>query len=386
MSEFGAELARLRQLEGIKWSRDGAHVLPVWVADMDFDPSPATLAAIAELAALGDFGYNSVAGENARQAWVRWAKANHGIHYPVEETVAFCEVLQAIEVVLWLHLNEGDGVVLFTPIYPPFITAATGLNRRMVSCPLDHDGWRINRETLESVIDDTTRAILLCNPHNPTGRMFDEDELRIILEVAEAHDLLIISDEIWSDLTHPGKTHIPMLSLGARAAERTVTVSAASKSFSLAGLRFSVAHIGPEALRAQLAVLPKHLLGGVNTIGAKAAERNWVEGGPWLDDVKAFLTSQRDYLAERLQRELPLVDFQLPEATYLAWLGFDAYNLGDDPSELFFEQEKLAVSPGPDFGELGHGWCRINLATSREILSDVLDRIQRVCDGASETS
>lgn len=381
MNTYGADFDRLRTLEGIKWSRDGDDVLPAWVADMDFAPAPPVLDAIASVAEKGDFGYTRAAGEQAITAFRSWTKAKHGIDYPVEETYSFCEVLQGIEVMLWLHLNEGDGVVLFTPIYPPFITAATGLNRRMVSCPLVGEGWRVDRSMLESVIDPTTKAILLCNPHNPTGRMFDADELAIILDVAEQHDLLILSDEIWADLTHPGTTHIPFLSLGERAARRTVTLSAASKSFSLAGFRYSVAHVGPPELRAKLDSLPPHLLGGVNTIGAKVAARCWTDGDDWLDEIKEHLTSQRDHVAARLSAELPLVDFRLPEATYLAWLGFEAYNLGDDPAGVFLEQEKLAVSPGPAFGELGHGWARINLATSREILDDVLNRIVRVCAG-----
>lgn len=381
MNTYGADLERLRTLEGIKWSRHGDEVLPAWVADMDFAPAPPVLNAIADVVERGDFGYTTVAGEQALSAWRNWVKAKYGTDYPAEETYAFCEVLQGIEVMLWLHLSEGDGVVLFTPIYPPFITAATGLNRRMVSCPLVGDGWRIERETLESVIDTTTKAILLCNPHNPTGRMFDAEELAIILDVAERHDLLILSDEIWADLTHPGNEHVPFLSLGERAARRTVTLSAASKSFSLAGFRFSVAHVGPAELRAKLDQLPGHLLGGVNTIGAKVAARCWTDGDDWLNEIKTHLTAQRDHVAARLSDELPLADFRLPEATYLAWIGFEAYDLGDDPSEVFFAKEKLAASSGPAFGELGRGWARINLATSREILDDMLDRIVRVCDG-----
>ena len=380
MNTYGADLERLRTLEGIKWSRHGDEVLPAWVADMDFAPAPPVLNAIADVVERGDFGYTTVAGEQALSAWRNWVKAKYGTDYPAEETYAFCEVLQGIEVMLWLHLSEGDGVVLFTPIYPPFITAATGLNRRMVSCPLVGDGWRIERETLESVIDTTTKAILLCNPHNPTGRMFDAEELAIILDVAERHDLLILSDEIWADLTHPGHEHVPFLSLGDRAARRTVTLSAASKSFSLAGFRFSVAHVGPAELRAKLDQLPGHLLGGVNTIGANVAARCWTDGDDWLNEIKTHLTAQRDHVAARLSDELPLADFRLPEATYLAWIGFEAYDLGDDPSEVFFAKEKLAVSSGPAFGELGRGWARINLATSREILDDMLDRIVRVCD------
>ena len=124
--------------------------------------------------------------------------------------------MQAVETAVWLHTEPGDGVVLFTPVYFPFFPAVTSTGRRIVDCPLDPDGWRIDPERLASVIDPTTRAILLCNPHNPTGRVFDAEELAAIAEVAERHDLLVISDEIWGDLVHPGAKHVPIASLERR--------------------------------------------------------------------------------------------------------------------------------------------------------------------------
>ncbi len=221
----------------------------------------------------------------------------------------FCDVMQAVETAVWLHTEPGDGVVLFTPVYFPFFPAVTSTGRRIVDCPLDPDGWRLDPELLASVIDPTTRAILLCNPHNPTGRVFDAEELSAIAEVAERHDLLVISDEIWGDLTHPGATHIPIASLGEDIAARTVTISAASKAFNIAGLHCAVAHIGHAGVADGLAALPRHLLGAVGSPGAEATLAAWTAGEPWLGTVRTHLTAQRDHLAARLAKELPTVGF-----------------------------------------------------------------------------
>ncbi len=241
---LGADLDRLRSLTCIKWSRYDDDVIPAWVADMDLAPAPVAVEAVRALTDCGDFGYNFAAAAQLPEVFSAWQERQHGWRPEAEKVRVFCDVMQAVETTVWLHTEPGDGVVLFTPVYFPFFPAVTSTGRRIVDCPLDPDGWRIDPELLASVIDPTTRAILLCNPHNPTGRVFDAEELRAIAEVAERHDLLVISDEIWGDLTHPGAKHVPIASLGEDIAARTVTISAASKAFNIAGLHCAVAHIG----------------------------------------------------------------------------------------------------------------------------------------------
>ena len=233
----------------------------------------------------------------------------------------FTSALHALETVMWSTTEPGDGVVVFTPIYYPFLTAIAESGRRRVDVPLDRtaggstpSGWR-RRSTRRP------RLILFCQPHNPSGRVFDDDEVAAVAEVAERHDLLVISDEIWCDLTYE-RTHRPLAIVDERLAGRLVTIGSASKSFNLAGLRCAVAHIDHAPLDDILAAMPTHLLGVPSTLGVAGTIAAWRGGGGWLDWVRDELAARRTQLATRLAAELPEVGFDVPEATYLAWLDF----------------------------------------------------------------
>ena len=374
-SVFSADLARLRTLTCIKWTRYPEDVIPAWVADMDLVPAPPVVNAVRSLADRGDFGYNFAAARQLPEVFSAWEERHHGWRPDPNRVRVFCDVMQAVEATLWLHTEPGDGVVLFTPVYHPFFPAVTSTGRRVVECALHEDGWRIDPETLERAIDSGTRAILTCNPHNPTGRVFDADELAAIADVAERYDLLIVSDEIWCDLVHPGHMHVPIASLSDDTAARTVTISAASKAFNIAGLHCAVAHIGHAGVASALEELPRHLLGAVGSPGAEATLAAWTAGETWLEAVRGHLTSQRDHLADRLAAELPAVRFDPPDATYLAWLDFRDAGLGDDPAEEIKRTGRVGLSHGHEFGALGKGFARLNFATSREILDEIIDRL-----------
>ena len=365
--------AELRRLQGLKWSRYGPEVLPAWVADMDLLPPDVVNRAIEPFVARRDYGYNFDVVRRLNPAFVQWQQRHHGWKPDLDDVHRFCDVLHAIDLVLWLHTDPGDGVVLLTPVYPPFISAVDGAERRLVSVPLDPDGWRLDPERLEAAVDDTTSAILLCHPHNPTGRVFDRLERQAIAEVVARHDLLLISDEVWADLTHPGATHIPMATVG-DLAKRTVTVSSASKAFNLAGLRCAVGHVGHRELARTFRSLPDHFLGAVSTPGALASLACWTEGEPWLEATRRFLTDRRDQLAQRLRRQLPEVGFMTPEATYLAWLDLKPYGF-DDPGRRLLKQASLALAEGTEFGPEGAGHVRVNTATSASMLDAVVDRL-----------
>lgn len=367
--------AELRKLTGVKWTRHPEDVLPAWVADMDIAPPPFAVEAVHDLASRGDFGYNRDAVEQLPEAFCRWQARYHEWAPDVEKITLFNDVLHAIAHAIWLHTKPGDGIVLLTPIYPPFINAVEGSGRRVVDVPLDPDGWRLDPAVLEAAIDDTTSAVLLCNPHNPTGRVLDRDELGAIAKVVEDRNLLLISDEVWGDLTHPGSCHVPMATVSDGVAERMIAISSPSKAFNLAGLRCAVAHISSPVLAKQFDGLPPHFLGAVGSPGAEAALRCWTEGHDWLDATRSFLTDRRDQLIKRVAEDLPGVRLQPPEATYLTWLDFSSLGLDDEPREWLFEHARVALSPGPDFGESGKGFVRINTATSPELLDELVDRI-----------
>jgi cystathionine beta-lyase len=366
--------ARCRARRGIKWTKHGPDALPAFVADMDFDPPEPVLDAIRAHADRGDLGYGPFAS-SLLGPYADWQERHHGWRPDDDRIRAYTSALHALEVALWNTTARGDGVVVFTPIYFPFLSAIDESGRRRVDVPLDPDGWRLDPEVLDAAIDDTTRVILFCNPHNPTGRVFDADEVSAVAEVAERYDLLVISDEIWGDLVHPGAVHRPLAMCDERFHGRLVTIGSASKTFSLAGLRTAVAHIDHAPLLDVLATMPSHLHGSPSTLGIVGTVTAWTDCDDWLAAVRRTITARRDQLAQRLAAEAPAVGFEPPEATYLGWLDFRRTDLGDDPAEELVERARVVLSSGPIFGRNGRGFARINFATSEAILDEIVDRI-----------
>jgi bifunctional pyridoxal-dependent enzyme with beta-cystathionase and maltose regulon repressor activities len=370
-----ASLERLRALDGVKWRRHGGEVLAAWVADMDFDTAPVIKRAIIDMAERGDLGYNAIALEALVPAWLDWQERYHHWRPDAEECRSFTGVLHALDMVMMLHTAPGDGVVVFSPIYPPFRSVIEHSGRRVVDVALTGPDWGLDPEHFESHLDADTRVVLFCQPHNPLGRVFDADEVHGFAEVVERHDLLVISDEIWGDLTHDEHRHLPLASLDERLAARTITLSAASKSFSVAGLRCAVAHVGPPEVRETLAAFPSHFIGAPSTVSAVATVAAWTGGHDWLALVKAQLTANLDRLQQRVALDLPGVRMHRPQATYLAWLDFSDTPLAHDPGTQLLERARVALDLGPRFGAQAGAYARLNFATSPEILDAIVDRV-----------
>jgi cystathionine beta-lyase len=368
------DLARLRSLQGIKWSKYPPSVLPAWVADMDFAPASEVTEAISAMVDRGDLGYNFVALDALAETWAQWQQHRHGWSPPVEDLWTFTGAMHALEAIMVLDTRPGDGIVILTPIYEPFRTAIVESGRRVVDVPLDPDGWRLDPERLEAAVDAGTRAVLMCQPHNPTGRVFDATELAALADVVERRDLLVISDEIWGDLTHAPHRHLPVAAADERLAERTITVGSASKAFNITGLRCAVAHVGSARIRRALRAFPTHLLGSPSSLSAAATVAAWTVGEEWLEATRVEITARRGHLAERLAAD-GRIGYVPSEATYLAWLDFAATDLGEDPSKRLLSEAGVALEPGLRFGPQGAGWARLNFATSAELLDAVIDRI-----------
>jgi cystathionine beta-lyase len=364
---------RVRSRAGVKWSRYGPDVLAGWVADMDFDPPQPALDAIRGHVDRGDLGYGPFARDLA-PVYVDWQARQHGWTPEVGKVRPFTSALHALEVALWNVTEPGDGVVVFTPIYFPFLDAIAGSGRRRVEASLDPNGWRLDPDRLDAAIDDTTRVILFCNPHNPTGRVFDAEEIAAVADVAERHDLVVVTDEIWGELTH-GSRHRPLALCDERFAGRLVTLGSASKTFNTAGLRTAVAHVDHAPLERALDTMPSHMQGSPSTLGIVGTIAAWTECDAWLAAARRTITARRDQLAARLAADLPTVGFDIPQATYLAWLDFSATDLGADPSRYLLEHAGVALSEGPRFGTGGAGYARLNFATSAAILDEMIDRI-----------
>jgi cystathionine beta-lyase len=264
-----------------------------------------------------------------------------------------------------------------TPIYPPFLNSVRNTNRSLIECPLlaSKSSAAIDMAGLRAAITPNTRMLLLCNPHNPTGIVFSRTDLEAIGEIAEAHDLIVVADEIHADLVFEGP-HIPFESLGSACAKRTITINSATKAFNIAGLRAGMMHFGsPDMLDMFRRAFPDRLLGQVSGIGMQATIAAWTEGQEWLDRVLVQLRQNRETLADTLRRELPDMEFRSPAATYLQWLDCSKLGLGMSPDEFFLQRAKVALNGGQHFGD-GYSECvRLNFGTSPAILSEILARI-----------
>jgi cysteine-S-conjugate beta-lyase len=377
------ELDWLRAKSGAKWHKHPG-VINAWVADMDFPPAPVILDALRARVDSGDLGYADWGYPNpqtpACRVFTERSARRYQWHIDAEHVRDFCDVVQAVQTTLHLATEPGDGVVLHTPSYPPLWKSLRAMGRRQIDVParLDAAGVHFDYDELERRLErEPARALLLCHPHNPTGHRFAIDELVRMVAIAEKFDLLIISDEIHADLTFDA-VPVPIASI-AGAADRTVSVHSASKAFNLAGLRHAVAHIGPASLRQSLLELPDHLLGAANLMGAEAAAAAWAHGDDWLDAVLAHLDRNRHLFAELVAEHLPTVLHRPPAATYLAWLDCRALPFGDEPVHAF-RAAGVEVSDGNDFGPLGAGHVRVNLATSTSIVRAIVSALRRATE------
>lgn len=388
-SEFDAvTIGQLRAKNGAKWSRYGPEVLPSFVADMDFALPDAIHEALVEQAAARDFGYTLQFSERPlAEIFSAWAQRRYQWSVAPSSIVPLVDLVQGMHLAIQVFSEPGDGVVVLTPTYPPMWQAASNMGRELIACelqdqPLHHGkdpgkGYAIDFELLRSQLNSRTRLLLLCNPHNPTGRVFRRDELEQLAELALEFDLVVVADEIHCDLVFQPHQHIPFASLSAEVAARTITLTSATKTFNLGGMRFAIAVFGSPQLQARFQQIPPGMVGGLNSIGILATEIAWRDCDPWLDSLLVYLQGNRDYLVAEFKRRCPSVAIHSPESTFLAWLDCRAVALNCSPHEHFLNQAKVAYNNGEDFaptGGGGEGFVRLNFATSRQILSSIVDK------------
>jgi cystathionine beta-lyase len=370
----------LRAREGGKWKRYPSDVIPAYVAEMDFLVAPAVQDAVRRFADTQDYGYGQLTDAGPLfEAFAAWMARRHDWRPDPVLTQAQSSVVQGLTAAIVAFSKPGDGILVQTPIYPPFLKLIAETGRRLVENPLIDEGTRfvVDVEGLERAAAQAA-MILLCNPHNPTGRVLERGELEHIATIAAAHNLTIVADEIHADLVYPRAKHIPMETIGA-AAERTVTLTSATKGFNIPGLRTSIAHFGSPELKERLeSRVPQHLLGGPSRIGVAATIAAWCDGEAWLENVLVYVERNRRRVAEWAAQAG--LGHHMPEATYLAWLDCRRLDLpvGVTPQMHCLDQAKVGLSDGADFGEPGRGHVRLNFATSAAILDEILGRMNPV--------
>ncbi|WP_158863030.1 MalY/PatB family protein [Leifsonia sp. AG29] len=359
----------------IKWRRYPADVLPVFVAEMDFDVDPAILDRVGETLRNSDTGYLDSAGplapafaRFARDSW-GWEVVPERVHLATDVTVGVVEALR-------LAIPEVAGrVVLTPPVYPPFFEMVEEADAVAVTVPLiEESGWALDLAGIERAFADGADALLLCNPQNPTGRCHSRGALEALAALAARYGVFVVSDEVHAPLAHPGAVFTPFAPVAAAAGARSVTVTSASKAWNLAGLKCAVIVAADDWSARLLTRLPEELAARTSILGlhANVAALSCVK---WRDSLLDLLVDNVRLLEAELAVHAPEVRVVQPDAGYLVWLDFRATGLGDDPARVLIDEGRVALNSGVPFGEPGRGFARINLACNPETVVEAVRRI-----------
>ncbi len=367
-----------RNSDSVKWNYYPQDALPLWVADMDFVSPQPVIDALQVRVQHGVFGY-PLPNPALKEVISARLKHSYGWQVNPDEIEFLPGVVNGFNAVIHALTQPGDGVLMQTPVYPPFLSApenakAIRQESRMVR---GIEQYQIDFADFETQIKENTSLFLFCNPHNPLGRVFTMPELEKLAEICLRHDVAICSDEIHCDLIFKGYQHIPIASLAPEIAARTITLMAPSKTFNIAGLECSFAVVQNPALKKQLEAAYQGLVSHVNIMGYTAALAAYEHGQDWLDQVLVYLEGNRDYLVDFVRQQLPDVTMTVPEGTYLAWLDFNAFDFPTSPFEYLMQEAKVALNDGKTFGSGGEGFVRLNFGCPRKTLERALKRLQQ---------
>lgn len=370
--DFDRYIERCRT-SSTKWNKyAGRDILPLWVADMDFESPPSVLDALRKRVRHGVFGYTD-APDSLVEAVQSYAWTHYRWRLEPDWLVWLPGLVTGLNLSCRAVGQPGDGVLTATPVYPPFLRAPGHASRQLITVPLVDRGtaWKWDFSALETAITPRTRLMLLCHPHNPVGRVWHEDELAQLISLAKRHDLIICSDEIHCDLIlDPQARHVPLAAVDPDFAIRTITLLAPSKTWNLAGLGCSFAVIPEASLRRRFRWEMAGLVPGVNLLGFTAAEAAYRDDGVWLAALLDYLRGNIRLLQEEFKahRHLKLT---VPEATYLAWIDVRAI---DPVNPLpYFEALGVGLSDGRDFGF--PGYLRLNFGCRRALLQEAMNRL-----------
>ncbi|QSF46741.1 MalY/PatB family protein [Paenibacillus tianjinensis] len=381
-----------RNTRSYKWDQNeklfgNKDILPLWVADMDFESPPAVKEAILRRVEAGVYGY-SVASDSYKQAIVNWFGRRHNWAIQPEWITDSPGIVTSLSLSVELFTQPGDEVILQSPVYYPFYDVIKMNDRKVAKNPLilRNGRYEMDYAHLETLMQGGAKLLLLCNPHNPGGTVWKREELQQVGDLCLRYGVTVISDEIHCDLTLPGHKHIPFASLSEELADITVTTLAATKTFNLPGLQTSfIVARNPEMqgkFERKLKALSLHMS---SYFAPEAVEAAYNEGETWLDELRQHIAGNAEYAISYLAEHLPAVKVMRPEATYLLWmdcraLGLDAAGL----KNLMYKEAEVAFNEGSVFGPEGEGHLRINLACPRSVLTEALLRFSRAAASYAE--
>jgi cysteine-S-conjugate beta-lyase len=362
-----------RGTDSIKWAQWGPQVLPLWVADMDFEAPPVVLDALRRRVDHGVLGYGMVR-ESLAAAIVAHHRDRHGWAIDPDWIVFLPTVVPALGLACRAFSQPGDAVMVITPAYPPFLNTPRKQGRETITVPsaVEQGRWTLPLQQMEDAVTERTRVLLFCHPHNPFGRAWSPDEVRSVVDFCHRHDLILCSDEIHSELRLDQVPHLPAAAVEG-GADITVTVTSPSKAYNLAGLEFAYAVIADADLRRRFCSAGEGLFeyDSPGVLGAAACEAAYRDGAPWLEQLLDYLCGNRDLVERFVAERLPSARMTHVEATYLAWL--DARDTGtSDPAGRCLAAG-VGLSDGADFGAAG--FLRLNFGCRRALLEEALARM-----------
>jgi cysteine-S-conjugate beta-lyase len=355
-------------------------VIPMWVADMDFNTPVFVVNALQERLNHPIYGYTSRPKEYYSSI-IEWHIKRHNWRME-REWISFSPgVVPALNFCTLAFTSPGDSIIVQPPVYFPFFSAVEAHGRKLIYNQLKEtaDGWVMDFESLESNISTSTRMIIISNPHNPVGRVWSETELRRLAEICLRNKLLILSDEIHCDLVLPGYKHIPLASLSEEIAASTITCLAPSKTFNLAGLSTSSVVISNAELRRTFKKTIEGLhIGNGNIFGSIASTAAYSLGHDWLDALLDYIDGNIEFTLEYCSKMIPEIIPVRPEATYMIWLDCRKFGMtGKELKDFFVKNAGVGMNEGSSFGPGGEGFMRMNVATSRSIVAKAMEQIEK---------
>ncbi len=368
----------------LKWNT-APDELPMWVADMDFPAAPEILDALQKRLSNGIFGY-SVIPDEWYDAYSNWWKARHNVHFQKSHLLFSPGVLPTICTAIQELTHAGDNIVVFSPVYNCFYDCIRSNGRMVLECPLLEENLQFSIEFAlleEQFRLPQTTMLLLSNPHNPTGNLWDAETLAHIGKLAREHDVIVLSDEIHCDLTDPDIGYVPYLSASPEQAENSITCISPTKTFNLAGIQTSAVVIPDNTLRRNMRDgLHARRIDGANAFAVQAAIAAFSNGGDWLDELRTYLSQNKQLVREYLESHLSQIRLTPSQATYLLWL--DARTLQPDEglslAQSIRNRTGLYLSEGTQFGTGGEGFLRMNIACPRSLLLDGLTRLEQAAN------
>ena len=383
------EVVERRTSNSMKWAYQDALLspdeaaadpLPMWVADTDFKAPPAVLEALHEAVDHGVFGYPGGATASYLHAVTEWQAKRFGWEVPREWVMQTSGIITTLKTAVQAFSAPGDSILIQPPVYAHFRDDVHMNGRHLAYAPLERveDGYRFDAAVFEAAIRPDTKLFILSNPHNPTGNVWSEDELRTMGEICARKGVLVVSDEIHQDLIiNPALRHVPFASLGEEFAQNSITCTAPSKTFNLPGLQSANVFVPNRRLREELArQYDRNMFPLVNVLGMVAAEAAYAHGEPWLEEMLDYLRANHAHFADSVNSALPQVRVLPADSLYLAWM--DCRGLGMDAAALdkfMLTEARLWLDKGQKFGLEGHGYMRVNLGCPRSTVDEAIHRL-----------